>query len=268
MTEAVIARWDGFLAKLQQRHADLMAEAVEGCQMLHLQANLDPSAMTNAWQAIEVRAKNLGSRIDDTWSDKVEEAFEDADASSAVEDRERAKGEALDDHLEVETQRTRVKIFADAARRMMEKARHEQTTEHPCTQCGAALVIPEGTTRALNVTCAQCSSVVTYEPGTWARMIEGFCVHPLVEEAIWDHWIAVRDADNRRRSSRHETLELIQAEETAQINHNLAFFRTRASMFPVFAGDENEYLQGRMRFFYDLLEREKVWTAAGKPRQI
>ena len=268
MTQQVMARWDAFLAKLQQRHSDLMAEAVEGCQMLHLQASLDPGAMTNAWQAIEVRAKNLGSKIDDTWSDKVEEAFEDVGASSAVEDRERAKGEALYDRLEVETGRTRVSIFADAARRIAERARHEQSTEHNCTQCGAALAIPEGTTRAINISCAQCSSVNTYEPGTWARMVEGYCVHPLVEEATWDHTMAVRQAESRRNAARHETLELIQAHEQAMINQNLAYFRTRASLFPVFAGDENEYVQGRMRFFYDMLEREKVWVGAGKPRLI
>ena len=268
MTDAVIARWDAFLANIAKRHGDLLAEAVAGCEALHLQSGLDPSAMTSAFSGINRRALDLESKIMDAWSDKVDDALDDAGASSAVTDRESAKGEALADRLELERERARVKIFADAARRLMERASLEQRTEHLCTQCGALLAIPEGTSRAVNVTCAQCQSVNTYEPGTWARWVEGFCVHPLTEEASWDWWVALRSAEARRREARNTTLELIQAEEQAMIVWNQAYFRLRAGMFPAYRGDEDAYLRGRMAQFYTGLEHEGAWKRAGQPRRL
>lgn len=268
MTSAVTARWDAFLAGIEKRHGELMAEAVQGCAALHLNSGLDPSAMTNAWSAINVRGLNLEGKIDDTWSDKVEEAFEDAGASSADCDRESAKGEALADRLERTRERTRVSIFADAARRLMERAGQEQATEVHCSQCGALLAVPEGTSRALNLTCPHCQAVNTYEPGTWARWVEGFCVHPLTEEAAWDWWVAWQAADERMRAARNVTLELIQAAEAAQIAFNQAYFRLRAKTFPAFAGDEAAYLRGRMAQFYSEMERERAWKQAGQPRKI
>ncbi len=268
MSQAVINRWDAFLASIEKRHAELMAEALQGCEALHLQTGLDPSAMTTAWSGVNARALGLETKISDTWSDKVDDALDDAGASSAVWDRELAKGEALGDRLELERERVRVRIFADAARRLMERASHEQQTEHHCTQCGALLAVPEGTSRAINLTCPHCQAVNTYEPGSWTRWVEGYCVQPLTEEASWDWWLAARAAEARLREARNTTLDLIQAYEAALIAHNQAFFRLRARTFPAFAGDEDAYLRGRMAQFYAEMDRENAWIQAGKPRRI
>ena len=73
---AVTARWDGFLAQIRDRFSTIMGEAREGCPMVLEQADFDPTPMGVAWGAIEMRAKQLETKIEDTWNDQVEGAFE------------------------------------------------------------------------------------------------------------------------------------------------------------------------------------------------
>ena len=77
--QEAIGRWDGFLGKIKERATSILAEAEEGCAMLLDLNNLDPLPMSNAWSAIEQQLIQLTSKIDDTWNEKVEPAFDEAD---------------------------------------------------------------------------------------------------------------------------------------------------------------------------------------------
>jgi len=268
MVQQVIQRWDAFLANIEERHAQLMAEALQGCAAVHQQAGLDPAPIANAWMAIEGRAKKLQMKIDDTFGDKVEDAMDDEDAPGHVVDRERAKGEALDRRMEVERERTRIQIHADAARRIQEVALQEQQTSHACTQCGAQLEFPRGTYFAINVYCTQCGSLNSYEPGGWMRLAGSFCVHPLSEEAAWDKWLALQDAERAHTDARRETLERIQAHERAYLAYTEAYFRARARLFPQYAPALDDDIKGRMKAFYTIVERSRVWIEAGRPKLV
>lgn len=266
MTAAVTARWDGFLAQIRERFVGIMSEAEQGCPMLLEQANYDPVPMGNAFGAIEMRAKELSRKIEDTWNAQVEAAFENAGASQAQLAVERAKGDAMRDHLEIEIERIRIKIWSDAGRRYYERAKAEGGRGFACVSCSAPLQIPF-TFRALNVPCPHCRTVNGFEPGTAMRMGE-MCVHPLCEEASWSQWLARHRAERAWHALRNKTIDAAKTWERAEIAFYRQYFTTRAQLMPDTASAFEADLKGRMRAFYDQMDRERVWVEAGRPRDL
>lgn len=263
----MIERWDKFLQNIDTRLRELLTEAQEGCAALFEESDLDPGPMGNAWTAIEVRAKNLSSKVQDTWDDKVDPALSDADAPGTVQGEQRAKVDRLRDRIEVETERTRIAIYASAARKIWERALAEAPKQVSCTQCGGAIEAPK-VVAAVNVTCPYCSAVNTYEPGMRARMIEHFCAHPLTEEACFEPWLAMRGAQERLREARDPTLAHYQAYERAQIEYWRNYYRVRAQMLPHYAKNQEADVRGKMQYYYNCIEHERAWAQAGRPRMI
>ncbi|MBX3204271.1 MAG: hypothetical protein KF764_04340 [Labilithrix sp.] len=266
MSAAVVTRWDGFLAQVRERFVQIMREAEEGCPMLLQQANFDPLPMGNAWSAIEIRAKQLETKIDETWNAQVEGAFEQAGAPPGAIAYERAKGEALRDWFEVERERTRIKIWSDAGRTFYRRALTELGRPFACVHCTAPLEVPF-TYRALDVPCPHCRNVNGFEPGTYMRMGE-ICVHPLSEEAAWPAWLAMRQAENAWRAARPVTIQHLKAWERAQIAYWHAYLSARARLLPDTARAFDADLRGKMRAFYEQMEREGPWIQAGRPRDL
>ncbi len=266
MTAAVTSRWDGFLAQIRERFVQIMNEALEGCPMVLQQANLDPLPMGNAWTAIEVRAKQLVSKIEETWNGQVENAFEQAGAPPHVVAHERAKGDALRDWLEVERERTRIKIWSDAGRTFYQRAVADLGRPFACVRCGAPLEVPF-TFRAINMPCPHCRTVNGFEPGTFMRMGE-ICVHPLCEEAAWQAWVAMQQAENAWRRARPVTIQHLKAWEHAQLAYWQAYLGARVRLLPDTANAYEADLRGKMRWFYEQMDRDGVWIQAGRPRAL
>lgn len=266
MSAAVVARWDAFLAQIHERFRGVMQEAREGCPALLEQANFDPLPMGNAWSAIEMRAKQLETKIEETWSGQVERAFDESGAPPQVIAQERWKGDALRTAIEVERERTRIKIYADAGRRFYERATSEGGRTFPCSRCGAPIEVPF-TFRALNLPCTHCTTVNGFEPGTNMRMGE-ICVHPLCEEASWDRWLAMHRAEATWRTTRDTTIEILKTWERAQLAFWHAYLSARIRFLPDTAKDFDKDLRGRMAHFYDRMEREGPWIRAGRPRDL
>lgn len=264
---AVIARWDKFLATSYERFRDILAEAEAGCAQLLAEADHDTQAFSNAWGAMEMRCKNLSMKVSDTWNDKVCDLFDEADAPAEIEHREQQKGLDLEERMAVELEGMRIKVFADAARAVWQRALQEAPESLSCSQCAAPMQVP-GTLSAVNVSCPHCSAVVTYEPGMRLRSIEHFCVHPLCEEVAWPQWLARHQAEKARHDARDETLDLLKAHEKAYIEYLQAYLGMRARLLPHLAGEYDKDLRGRMQQFYQDMDREAAWTMAGSPRAI
>lgn len=262
---AVVARWDGFLAQVRERFLAIMREAQEGCPALLEQANFDTLPMGNAWGGIEARAKQLESKVEDTWNGQVDAAFEQAGAPPHVIAIERQKGDALRDFMEIERERTRIGIWANAGRALFRRALEEQG-RFACVRCGAPLEVPFSF-RALNVPCPHCRTVNGYEPGTRLRMGE-VCVHPLCEEAAWNEWLAKHQAYEAWRVARPGTIHHLKARERTEIAFNRAYYSARARFLPDTAASFEADVRGRMRAFYDAMDRERAWIDAGRPREL
>jgi hypothetical protein len=262
-----IARWDKFLASIESRLQEVLAEARQGCAMLLQQSDLDPMAMSNAWTAMELRAKSLGSKVADTWSEKVEPALEQADVPSPVVATPRDKADALQRRIEVEVERTRVQVFAGAAREIWQRAVAEAPRSLACTQCAAELAAPQSIV-SVNVTCTHCRAVNTFEPGMRARMIEHFCAHPLSEEASWDAWVALREAEARFHAQRDPKLADFKAYEVAQIGYWKRYLEARAGILPHLAPALDADLRGKLQHWYVRVQHEKAWAEAGRPKAL
>ncbi len=262
----VVARWDGFLAQVRERFVQILCEAHEGCPALLEQAGWDPTPMGNAWSAIEQRAKELSYKVDETWSSKVETTFEEAGAPPEVLHAERSKGDALREWMEIEREKTRISIYANAGRALYRVALAEMGRALACVRCGAPLEVPF-TFRAQNVPCTHCRTVNGFEPGAKIRMAE-LCVHPLCEEAAWEWWVAMFRAERAVKAARPVTIHHLKHWERAQIVFWRAYFTMRAQLLPNAASSLDADLRGRMRSFYESMDREKAWIEAGRPRDL
>lgn len=263
--EALEARWDGFLSKARERFEAVMNESLEGCAALLQQTGGDTITASNAWTGMRLRAITLAGKIEETWSQQVQDQFIAADTPTGRLDANFAKAEALRDWMDIEIERVEIKIFADGLRSMLESARAEQA-ELRCSQCGAELPIGLSL-RTVEVNCSRCGALISVEPGPRARMAEALG-HYLWREATWELWLKKNAAESASKRARGTHLHLLQAWELAELEYLSAWLRERAKLM---VGAEKEFdkdLIGRMRQFYVDCEREAVWTKAGRPKQI
>jgi DNA-directed RNA polymerase subunit RPC12/RpoP len=264
MTNALDVRWDGFLAKIQERFDELMRESEAGCAALLVQTGGDTIPLSNAWQGMRMRALALREKVSDSWHGQVQDKYHDAEAYDAA-DAAWARAEALLDDLEVRLEQIETKIFADAIRNLLSMAAAEQAHLR-CSQCGAELEHAVSL-QTLDVSCRHCGALVTIEPGPRARMAEAMS-HYLWNEACWPQWLARRRAEHVVREARTATLAQLQAWEQAEIEYLTAYLGQRAKLLPNTANQLDKELRGRLHQFYQSLDREVAWKQAGSPRRI
>ena len=267
MSEALVQRWDGFLKNIKERFDQIMQESLEGCAQLLRDSSYDPIPMGNAWGAMERRAKELSTKVDETWRQQVEPKFEEAGVARPMIDEQSRKGEALRDWMELEIERTRIQIYCSAAREVAELDKRERTGGYPCKQCGAPLTVPH-TYRVVNVPCAHCRTVNEYEPGTRTRYTEASCLHSLCQEAAWSEYVAMQEHERSvRRTRPPRTLQQLQAWEQAQIAYHRKYLTRRLDWVPDQAPSFAKDLAGRMEHFYVYgINSEVAWINAGRPR--
>ncbi|CAN5660041.1 hypothetical protein BH09MYX1_BH09MYX1_46710 [soil metagenome] len=268
MSEALVQRWDGFLKSITDRFQQVMQESREGCAQLLADSDFDTIPMGNAWSAMERRAKELGWKIDETWTSQVEPKFEEAGVPRGLMDQQRAKGNALRDWIELEIERVRIEIYVSAFHAIAQRDAEERASNGPvgCTQCGAPLVVPHSF-RALNVTCTHCRTVNSYEPGSRVRMGEASCSHSLCQQTAWNQFVAMNQAEQAYRRARPSTIQHIQAWEAAQIAYHRVYLTKRLELMPEQAAAFEKDLRGRMEHFYVYsIQNELAWIQAGRPR--
>lgn len=266
MSEALVQRWDGFLKNIRERFEQIMQESRDGCAQMLAETNYDPIPMGNAWGAMERRAKDLITKVDETWRQQVEGKFEEAGVPRPVIDAEARKGDGMREWIEVEIERTRIGIYCKLARDVAEMDVRERQGGYPCKQCGAPLPAPV-TFRVLNLTCAHCRTVNEFEPGTRTRYVEASCLHSLCQEAAWNEWLAMQQAERAFKRARPHTIQHIQTWEAAQIAYHKKYLTTRLQYLPDQAPSYAKDLAGRMEHFYVYtIPNDAEWVKAGRPR--
>lgn len=71
MSNEVMERWRGFVQKVTGRLTEIMNESNAGFEGLLADPQLDPITFTNAMNAIEIRYKDLRSKLANTYSEQV-----------------------------------------------------------------------------------------------------------------------------------------------------------------------------------------------------
>lgn len=259
-------RWTGFLRQIAQRHDEVSREAGACATDALAQTGFDPTPIGTAWGAIDMRLADLERKIDETWGAQVERAFEAEGADRAAIDAAREEGLRLRHELEDRRESLRSTIFADIARRTYARALAERT-DRACPRCGAGLDLPI-TFRALQVSCAHCGALATFEPGTLMRSVVAWGAHSLASEAAHGQWLAMRAAERAARAVRPPVpLALLKAYERAQIAYWTAYVTARAQLEPEMR-DVGLEVRSRMDAWYRFsAEHEPEWVRAGRPRE-
>lgn len=259
MSQELVQRWDGFLKKIEERFAQIVAEAIAGCDALFDQSQMDPIPITNAMTGVKGQLFDLQRKIDETWNEKVEPLLEQSGLKEHEIDRLRKRGRDLYDKMALEFDHTEIRVFADAARKIYAVAKQSMDKQFLCTQCRAELPIPDNIFISVHVSCQFCNTVNTYEPGTIVRMID-FCAHHLAQETAWEKWVILREAEQVRDYARSVTLPMLKTIEKAATDYWTAYLKARIPINPGFEKTFDIDLKSKLRPVHDDLQRNEAWV--------
>ncbi len=266
----VVAKWDGFIAKVEQRLQDVQAEAEAGMDQLIATYTMDYGPIGAGFTALQSRFSGLRQKVSDAW-DKISEELdevndqkenrkdEDSDGFYALSDQQREKYDALSEKIDLMYQHLAVNKSADWARQLQPLAQVELQTEKSCTQCGA----PFQQTlyhQAVNLTCPHCGSVNSYNPGLATGMYYGLGVHSLAEELCWDDKMAQLKAEKAFEQWRHPTQLDFQARVDAAQTYWDHYYHVTKELNPGFDQPVGEAAAAKMKhiFAWDQpVDREK-----------
>lgn len=266
---SAIARWDAFLAQIEDRHKTVRAEAEGSARafIAQIAAGGDYQPLSHQLMAINNRLQELETKIIDTWNDKVDDAITDEGNSTAERDRQRAKGQGLKDRLDDMREELEPRIFAELARQRFTQAQ-AQHRGAACTHCRAQIAAPVAF-RAYHMPCTACGQQTLVEPSELLRSVAAVGTHAVAQEATNAEWRAMRNAERAMREYRPPyPIEAIKANERAQITYWFKYLSMRSQFEPELARDPAREVRDRMEQWYTMFaEHEQSWVAAGRPRE-
>lgn len=182
--QALAARWDGFLKKIEQRYFEVLEQASAPIDDVINNLQFDTIVINNILQGLK---NQTVTQLTEKMEGAVRKMDGEMDATGVSRDfkwRERNKVGILRNWMEVEFQKFEISLFARAARKILEnvKAHIDEKKMHRCTQCGAELPIKVFSFMAVNLKCDSCGSVNTYQPDDRIRAMEYYVITQLAEE--------------------------------------------------------------------------------------
>ncbi len=257
--QPVVAKWDGFLAKVEQRLQEIYVEAEAGMDQLITMHTTDYGPIGAGFTALQTRFGGLSRKVSDTW-DKIDEMLdeindqkenrkdEDRDAFDLLRDQQRDKYEALNEKVDLGYQYLAIKKSADWARQLYPLSQAEIQQEKACTQCGAPF---QQTVyhQAVNLTCPHCGSVNGCNPGIATAMYFGSGVHALAEEQCWAEQEAELKAQNTLDAWRHPTQVDLQSRlDAAQVYWD-KYYQVTKQLNPGFDQPLDQAAAAKMKHF-------------------
>ena len=264
---AAAERWDAFLAQIDGRARTVRDEALATARASFSAVGVDTAPIVHAWSASESRLQELERMIQDTWHEKVDDAFSAEDASEAVRDAARDKGDALAWALEGTREHLGWFIMAELAQHLFMRALAESGGRF-CTGCGAPLQVPV-VYRAVELRCVRCNAVNGFEPPALLRAASVSGVHALAQLGALPQWQAMREAERAARRARSPTpFGLLKASEKAQIQYWIHYLHARSQLEPELGRQPMLEVRARMDQWYRSVEHEPAWMQAGCPREL
>lgn len=262
-----IARWDAFLAQIENRHREVLSEAEAAARrfIASVVTGGDIQPLSLELTAVRERLHELETKIIDTWHAKVDQAIDDDGLGVAERDREYAKGLALQRALDDQREELEPRLFAELARQRYASAQLAPRVV-VCSACGTQYEGPIAF-RAVELACG-CGARMVFEPGELMRSVAAIGAHAFAQEAAVAQWRAMRAAERRMHDLRPpRPLQAIVDHERSQIAYWQAYLAVRAQLEPELARDPVREIASRMEAWYvSHAEYEESWVAAGRPR--
>jgi len=265
---SALARWDGVLAEIAERHRHVLAagEAVARQLVVGAAGGGDYQPVVQQVAAVEARLQEVEAKIEETWRGQIDDAIVAEGHDAAVREAQFARGRVLRHALDDARDELRTRVFAELARRRQAHAlaQHQPV---PCRRCGALLVTALGF-HAVDLTCPTCRAVTLWQPPELMLSAATLGAHAVAQEAALPEWRAMRAAERALHAVRPpRPLAPLQAYERAQLAYWRAYLKARARFEPALARDPELEIRKRMEQWYVYsAEFEDAWVAAGRPR--
>jgi len=265
---SALARWDAFLAQIEQRHRDVRTEAEAAARtfIASVAGGGDYMPLSHQFAAITNRLQDLETKIIDTWHEKVDDAITGEGNSTAERDRQYAKGDGLKFQLELAREELEPRMFAELARQRFAHAQ-AQPQSAACSQCGAALSVP-ASFRTIEAAC-RCGARTIVAPNELMRSVAAVGTHAIAQEAVAAEWRAMKLAERQMRAFRPPyPIAAIKQTEVTQIAYWFKYLAVRSQFEPELARDPAMEVRSRMEQWYTLFaNHEPSWVSAGSPRE-
>ena len=255
--QPIVTKWEGFVAKVNQRIAAVMEEAQGGIDALIAQHATDPAPMGTALTAVQSRFHGIDSKVDSAW-EKIDEEFEgvldvsdlphdDWEAVYDVQERQRIAYDGLRSHIELQFAWLEMRNQAAWARKLYEIVQQELAEGLNCSQCGGQIQISVYW-QASNETCPHCQSVNSVSPGMATGLFyQGIGLHALSHEQAWNEWMAEQSARSLFDDRRHPTAGDQQRWLAAVREYWTKYYETTKQLNPGFGQEVAEAVENRVK---------------------
>lgn len=243
--QAIAAKWEGFVGKVNQRVNDVVSEADAGINQLIAQNATDPGPMGAAMNAVQARFHGLDQKVDESW-EKIEEEWapledmdewneQDYDGLQVIMSGMRRQYDQLRDHIEMTYHLLEGRKQADWARQLNQLVIQEYQRGVACSQCGSPFQNPTYWASS-TITCPSCGSVNNVSPGMASGLFyQGLGIHALSQEAALEEWKAERQAERAFNKFRNPTDADFQQYLQAGRNYWTRYYQESQRLHPGFA---------------------------------
>jgi hypothetical protein len=270
--QAILSQWQQWLQTTSQQVTQTLQEAHAGCQGLIASHPTDPTPLSNALTAVGQRISDLRSAISDTLENHVMGQLALTPQAEQAEEHARLQREAADGWIEETWQRFETQWRYESVKAMWPHA--QQAMLHPtaCSRCAAPL---QRTTphKIETVTCAHCGAVNQAVPEGVVATYFASAPECYAQFQTLENSFAVRrnrQAAEAARRAHHlrtgdwpdEPIESLKQWEKAQLDLWTTYVQARAQLSPSNPEADRQYVQSRMKGFYDEMARNDVWRVA------
>jgi len=262
-------RLEGFVAKIKQRHGELMQEAEAGCRQVMVDNPTDPIPLGNAVSAIDRRFDQLRRKMDDTWSDQIMDMFVDAETGSGgFVDRGIDYVRDAEHDMECAWARLKIKLQADYYRNLWPIAVEEMKKPVSCTNCGMELQ-PPVRHQSVNVTCPGCNAANQVFPHKAVYSYYGGAPHAFGEEAaieqrvMIEKWRIQVDRDRRAQDWPDESIQSLDKWLEMEREYWNLYGQMKARLSSETPEQQQAFIDSRVKQFVEIhLANNQQWRRA------
>lgn len=232
MTDDTLSRWKSFVAKTTERYQAIVTESDAGFEGLLQDPNLDPITFGNAMNAIEIRVKDLRTKLGDVYTQNVVGAIH---VMREAEQLMNQTSEWMEDHFE----HWRVSWNGKLVRSIWSRVQPLMHAPKSCTKCGAALTNRTTFHQAESVKCTHCQAVNSVSPDNLVYTYFAMAPDMIADEATVKTKIQLER--QRQRVSKAQIVELSR-------QHWRAYVTARAQIAPMSAEEQDRFVESRVSY--------------------
>ncbi len=249
--QALIARWDRFLAKMQTRIDQSLLQAEEATLSQLEDTDYDYYGAYRAWQGIRPHIDTLNEKVEETWSNQVEPQMRSLGDAWMDESFKLA---TFNDNYHTKLVDFQVQLEGKLSEKFYAHAVTSINQNFTCTQCSAPLEVKKDVFNSQYVDCQYCNTVNTFTPDTkfmqigW-NVLDNICTYRAFDEytTMQNALRAYEQADCSARVSEGEKAKLRAKYRDAARAFFERFYNIRAELVPSGADDIEQDVADAMK---------------------